>query len=160
MKMKKKWIALAVCIILILALLLCLRQCENDMPALPLEPQPSKTLDFTPMEGKTENSISIPGTNGIYLKPNQLQQTVNFYNPEKNNCLFVISLYLSDDTLIFQSEHIRPGDQLTEITLLTKLQQGIYKNCRLVYECFSMDGQTQYNGSQFSIDINTTQEGR
>lgn len=160
MKMKKKWIILVVCIILILALLLCLRQCKNDMTTPPRETEPSKTLDFTPVEGKTEDSISIPGTNGIYLKPNQLQQTVNFYNPEKNNCLFVISLYLSDDTLIFQSEYIRPGDQLTEITLRTELQQGIYKNCRLVYECFSLDGQTQYNGSQFSIDINTTQEGR
>lgn len=160
MKMKKRWVVLTVSIILILALLLCLRQCKNDMPASPRETEPSKTLDFTPVEGKTEDSISIPGTNGIYLKPNQLQQTVNFYNPEKNNCLFVISLYLSDDTLIFQSEYIRPGDQLKEITLRTELQQGIYKNCRLVYECFSMDGQTQYNGSQFSIDINTTQEGR
>lgn len=156
MKMKKKWIILALCIIPVFALLLCLRQCENDIPTPPLETEPRKTPDFTPMEGKAENSISIPGTNGIYLKPNQLEQTVNFYNPEKNNCLFVISLYLSDDTLIYQSEYIRPGDQLTEITLRTELQQGIYKNCRLVYECFSLDGQTQFNGSQFSIDINTT----
>lgn len=156
MKMKMKRIIPAVCIVLVLALLLSLRQCGNDTPISPLETAPKKTLDFTPMEGKTENSISIPGTNGIFLKPNQLEQTVNFYNPEKNNCLFVISLYLSDDTLIFQSDYIRPGDQLTQITLLTELQQGIYKNCRLVYECFSLDGQTQYNGSQFSIDINTT----
>lgn len=156
MKMKMKRIILAVCIVLILVFLLSLRQCGNDTPTPPVETEPQKTLDFTPMEGKTENSISIPGTNGIFLKPNQLEQTVNFYNPEKNNCLFVISLYLSDDTLIFQSDYIRPGDQLTQITLLTELQQGIYKNCRLVYECFSLDGQTQYNGSQFSIDINTT----
>lgn len=157
--MKKKRIIIVVCIILVFALLLCLRHCENDMPALPIETEPNKTLDFTPVEGK-DNSITIPGTNGIFLKPNQLNQQVNFYNPEKNNALFVISLYLSDDTLIYQSDYIRPGDQLTEITLLIELQKGIYHNCRLVYECFSMDGQTQYNGSQFSIDINTTQEGR
>lgn len=158
--MKKKRIIIAMCIILVFALLLCLRQCGNSTPAPPIATEPNKTLDFTPMDDKGENSITIPGTNGIVLKPNQLEQTVNFYNPEKNNCLFVISLYLSDDTLIYQSDYIRPGAQLTEITLLTKLQKGIYKNCRLVYECFSMDGQTQYNGSQFSIDINTTQEGR
>ena len=160
MKMKTKRIIPAVCIVLVLVFLLSLQQCGNNAPVPPVETEPKKTLDFTPMEGKTENSISIPGTNGIFLKPNQLEQTVNFYNPAKNNCLFVISLYLSDDTLIFQSEYIRPGDQLTKITLRTELQQGIYKNCRLVYECFSLDGQTQYNGSQFSIDINTTREGR
>lgn len=155
--MKKKRIIVVVLILTVIILLLCLQQCGNDSPAPPAETEPNKILDFTPMEGKEEeNSITIPGTNGIFLKPNQLNQQVNFYNPEKNNCLFVISLYLSDDTLIFQSDYIRPGDQLTEITLLTELQKGIYQNCRLVYECFSMDGQTQYNGSQFSIDINTT----
>lgn len=156
--MKNKRILYIILPIVIFALLWCFRSCgsADPLPDVPAETEPKKTLDFMPVDGNTENNITIPGVTGIYMEPNQTEQTVSFYNPEKNNCLFVISLYLSDGTLIFQSEHISPGEQLTDIALLTQLEQGIYKKCLLVYECYSLDGLTQYNGSQFTIEINTT----
>ena len=156
--MKKKRTFYIILVIVIIALLLCFRSCRNPdtLPDVPEETEPKKTLDFTPVDGNTDDTITIPGVTGICMEPNQTEQTVHFYNPEKNNCLFVISLFLSDGTLIFQSEHIHPGEQLTDIALLTQLEQGIYKNCCLLYESYSLDGQTQYNGSQFTIEINTT----
>ena len=38
---------------------------------------------------KNENSISIPGYEGITLKANSLEQTVALKNPEQNTCYFV-----------------------------------------------------------------------
>lgn len=156
--MNKKRTFCITLVIVIMVLLWCFRSCGNSdtLPEVPVETEPKKTLDFSPVDGNTENNITIPGVTGICMEPNQTEQTVHFYNPEKNNCLFVISLYLSDGTLIFQSKYISPGEQLTDIALLTQLEQGIYKNCCLLYECYSLDGLTQYNGSQFTIEINTT----
>lgn len=47
---------------------------------------------------KNENSISIPGYEGITLKADSLKQTVALKNPEQNTCYFVIALYLEDGT--------------------------------------------------------------
>ena len=113
----------------------------------------NKTLDFIPAEG--EERITIPGYKGIYLAAGTNQQKVDFYNPESNNCLFKISLYLSNDYLLFESDLLKPGERLNDITINLKLEKGIYKNCVLVYQCYSMDGKTQLNGSNQTIEINS-----
>ena len=66
--------------------------------------------EFEEYQDYKNQSISIPGMNGIYLKANQTKQTVDFFNPEENQCYFIISLYLSDGTLIYKSDYIEPGD--------------------------------------------------
>lgn len=109
-------------------------------------------LDFTP--AAENKSIQIPAVTGIYMRAGELKQTVDFYNPKENNCYFVISLYLSDDTLIYKSDMIAPAEQIKEITLLQELKRGIYRNCRLVYNCYSLDNKTQLNGSNVVLEIN------
>lgn len=89
------------------------------------------------------------------MKSGQLEQKVDFYNPDENNCLFLISLYLSDDTLIWQSDLIRPSEHITQITLKQKLQRGLYRNCRLVYDCYTLDEKNILNGGQVKIEINS-----
>ena len=49
---------------------------------------------------------------------------------------------------------IAPTEHIKEITLLQELERGIYRNCRLVYNCYSLDNKTQLNGSNVVLEIN------
>lgn len=153
-KKRKKAVIIAILLVLfVLLLLLLLKSCHNTENAPSEQTTPTqKTLDFEPYHDKR---INIPGFSGIHLESGQLNQKVSFYNPSDNNCYFVISLYLSDDTCIYQSDYIEPGEQLTDITLSQSLEKGLYKNCRLCYRCFSLDNKTELNGSTQTIVINT-----
>jgi len=142
-------------LIIILILMLFLRSCQCGKPPPNInETTESKTLDFT-SNNESNTSIIIPGVNGINMKSGQLEQKVDFYNPDENNCLFLITLYLSDDTLIWQSDLIRPSEHITQITLKQKLQRGLYRNCRLVYDCYTLDEKNILNGGQVKIEINS-----
>lgn len=149
-------IVMAVIVVLLIMLLLLFKSCGNTPPLSNDDTetkQEEKTLDFIPASEK--GKINIPGYEGIYLMPGQLNQKVSFYNPDTNNCYFVISLYLSDDTLIYESDYIAPGEKITDITLLKSLQQGLYNNCHLRYRCFTLTDKTEINGSTQTIKINT-----
>ena len=93
--------------------------------------------------------------NGIYLKANQTKQTVDFFNPAENQCYFIISLYLSDGTLIYKSDYIEPGEKITDIELLQTLKKGVYKNCTLNYDCFTLTNKSRLNGSTVKLEINS-----
>lgn len=148
-------------IIVIILILLLFKCCSSNRGTEPppsdntRTSEPNKTLDFIPAEGNENGIITIPGYAGIIFQHGTLNQNTDLHNPETNNCLFVISLYLSDDTLIFKSDYVKPGETLSEITLLQTLEKGIYKNCKLVYNCYSLDGKTQFNGSNQTIEINS-----
>lgn len=132
-----------------------LRSCQCSKPP-PNEKETTETnvLDFTP-RNESSDSIIIPGISGMNLKSNQLEQTVDFYNPEENNCFFQISFYLSDNTLIWQSNLIKPSEHITEITLNQKLEKGLYRNCRLVYNCYTLDDKMALNSGQVKLEINS-----
>lgn len=155
-KRKMNVIIVLLAAFIILILLLLLRSCQSGKPPPNVNDTTteSKTLDFVP-NNETSQSIIIPGVNGINLKSNQLKQKVDFYNPAKNNCYFRITLYLSDDTLIWQSGLIKPSEHITEITLNQKLQRGLYSNCRLVYDCYTLDEKSPLNGGQVKLEINS-----
>lgn len=114
-----------------------------------------KYLEFEPAADNPINSITIPGVTGLSMKSDQLQQKVDFFNPEENNCYFVISIYLSDDTLIYKSDYLAPAESITKITLLQTLQKGTYKNCRMVYNCYTLDGKAALNSGTVIFEINS-----
>ena len=151
-----KYAFVGVCIIgIIVVVILSLRGCNGTTPNdnnNSSDTASDKVLDFTPAE--ESKSIKIPAVTGVYMRAGELKQTVDFYNPKENNCYFVISLYLSDDTLIYKSDMIAPAEHIKEITLLQELKRGIYRNCRLVYNCYSLDNKTQLNGSNVVLEIN------
>lgn len=151
-----KYAFIGMCIIVIIVIvILSLRGCNGTTPkdnSNSSNTASDKVLDFTP--APENKSIQIPAVTGIYMRAGELKQTVDFYNPQENNCYFVISLYLSDDTLIYKSDMIAPAEHIKEITLLQELKRGIYRNCRLVYNCYSLDNKTQLNGSNVVLEIN------
>ena len=154
-----KRIAGVVLLAVILVIILLLRSCGagTGTGTVPTDTTPPKnTLDFTPAGERQDNTITIPGMTGITMKSGQLQQTVDFHNPEQNACYFVLSLYLSDDTLIYQSDFLAPGEHISEITLNQALQRGVYGKCRLVYECFTLDNKCALNTGEVILEINST----
>lgn len=147
-------------IIVMLVLLLLLKYCNNKSNTLPSgdtsqSTSTTKPLDFIPAVDVPLNSITIPAVTGLNMKSGQLRQKVDFYNPKENQCYFVISIYLSDDTLIYKSDYLAPEGTITEITLLQTLQKGTYKNCRIVYNCYALDSKSTLNSGNVKIEINS-----
>ena len=57
-------------------------------------PDGSISIQNTEAVEKNENSISIPGYEGITLKADSLEQEAALKNPVQNTCYFVITLCL------------------------------------------------------------------
>ena len=152
-----KRIVLVVLLAVVVVVILLLRSC-GDSPVIPsTDTDPTKgTLNFTPAGEQKNNTIKIPGMTGIVMQAGQLEQTVDFHNPKENACYFVLSLYLSDDTLIYQSDYLAPGERITEIVLNQTLQRGVYGKCRLVYQCFTLDNKYALNTGEVVLEINST----
>lgn len=104
---------------------------------------------------KNPNSISIPGYEMLELKADTRDQTLCMPNPPQNCCYFQMSLYLSDGTLIWQSELIEPGSISKPMVLLHSLNKGVYANAVLKYSCYSMDEKfTPLNGAETKVILN------
>lgn len=147
---KKKYIIGALLLILIIVFILIQK---TEINPLHSKQEKDKTLDFI-AANDNKNTITLPAVEGLYFTAQQTKQTVNFTNPNQN-VYFVVSLYLSDDTMIFQSDLIPPLNSITEIELNQTLEKGIYKNCRLVYDCFDENRNT-LNSAEVIIELNTT----
>ena len=104
---------------------------------------------------KNTDTIDIPGFDGMNLKANTKEQSVNLYNPEQNSCYFKISLILADGTRLWQSGLVEPGKAIYNLTLEQALDAGEYADTTLKNECFAMDEeQTPLNGSEIKITLN------
>lgn len=111
------------------------------------------TLDFIPNTAEAK-TITIPATNGLNFKSGQILQCVDLYNPKENNCYFRISIYLSDNTLLWQSNYLKPTEKINEISISQVLQKGTYKNCLMIYDCFAITDESRLNSGEVKIEIN------
>ena len=84
--------------------------------------------DSTVIE-KNEDSISIPGYEGLTLKADSLIQDVALKNPPQNTCYFVIALYLDDGTLLWESDYIEPGSNSSPHCIDTGVTKGNLSKC-------------------------------
>ena len=152
-----KRIAVIVLLAVVVVVILLLRSCGDSPVIPPTDTDPTKgTLNFTPTGEQQGDTISLPGMTEITLQSGQLEQVVDFHNPKENACYFVLSLYLSDDTLIYQSDYLAPGERITDIVLKQTLQRGVYGKCRLVYQCFTLDNKSALNTGVVVLKINST----
>ena len=110
--------------------------------------------DGAPKTEDGQAGIAIPGYKSIVLAAGDTRQSVNLYNPEVNDCYFVMSLLLPDGTQIWRSKMIAPGKGLYEITLDQAVLAGTYENSTLKYECYKMDDDlTPLNGSEVRLTL-------
>ncbi|MCC8356543.1 MAG: hypothetical protein LJU34_01620 [Oscillospiraceae bacterium] len=102
--------------------------------------------------------ISIPGFESATIDADSETVSLYLYNPEGNECYFVISIYLYEgqdgaEELIYQSKLVSPGQELYEITLERALEAGAYQ-AYVNYATYTMDGEyTPLNGANVPFTL-------
>ena len=108
-------------------------------------------LDF---EERKNGGISIPTAQGYNLLHGQTEQEILLSNPNTNTCDFFISIYLSDGTLLYQSDRVVPGEALTKIAISQPLKSGVYRNSVIVYECYKHNTQEPLTRIEVAVELN------
>lgn len=145
------WIYMATTVALIALLLIFALKGYNDAPT----PNQSGTADSTAATvKKSPDSIAIPGYEMLELKADSKEQSLCMPNPPQNCCYFLISLYLENGTLLWQSELIEPGANSKPMVLSMALKKGMYPNAVLRYSCYSQDEKlTPLNGAETKLTL-------
>lgn len=101
-------------------------------------------------------SISIPGFGRMTFKAGQTAQNVTLYNPETNDCVFVIELVLPSGKTIYRSGELAPGESVDQIEISDPLDAAIYESSTLRYTCYTPGEDPQeLNGADtnFTLEV-------
>lgn len=102
---------------------------------------------------KESASIAIPGYEYLTLAADTKKQSISLDNPKTNTCYFLISLFLEDGTLLWQSDYLAPGEASKPIELNLALEAGTY-NAVLHYNCFRMNNElSSLNGAETKLTL-------
>lgn len=88
--------------------------------------------------------ISIPGFEAWTIDAGETKVSTNFYNPEQNNCYFVISVILNET--IYESKYVKPGQHLYEVELFKAMDAGEYE-ATIHYSTYSSIDNSPLNGA-------------
>ena len=102
---------------------------------------------------KLKNAVKVPGFNKMNFIAGQEVQTTKLHNPIKNICFFKISIILDDDTTVWTSDLIAPGEKAEIITLSKPLEEGIYDNVTVKYDCISLNKKARFNSAKIKIKL-------
>lgn len=159
--MVKKRYVIVISVILFLLLLLSgillFRSCSDDAENPSSLPHDSNASDWNGNQninnyyGENAPGIAIPGFDSLILVANQTHQNVNFHNPEKNDCLFLIGLYINDKLVWESNGYIAPGKGYYNIELTEELPEGNYVGY-LYYRCFYSNG-TELNSAKVELNV-------
>lgn len=100
-------------------------------------------------------TIAIPGYAQLAMQAGDIMQHVQLSNPAENSCYFVITIILPDDTEVFRSGLIKPGQKTDAIRLLQALEAGTYADAVLRYSCYSLADKAPMNGAdtKFTLEV-------
>ena len=160
-KTKRKnlfWCMLIVFAITVLVIILVLlRSCSNsDEPKGQITVPDASNESVESIQEDSEEktvtnsygTIAIPGYEALTLKADEKKQRISFNNPEQ------ISLYLSDGTLLWKSDYVKPGAVSKAVVLSKPLSKGTYTDCTMKYECFAYDSsKKQLNGAETKVKL-------
>ena len=158
---RKRHILIAIIILLLLllfsAIIIILQNRQADKPTLPTDEnaviyEGQKDTYHLP---NGQKGIAIPGLpESLVFEANQTEQKVNFYNPEGNDCLFLMTLYVKD-CQVWQSGNVAPGQGYYNITLQEPIASGEH-DAYLLIQCFKNDG-TALNSAKVGTKIIVTE---
>lgn len=113
----------------------------------------SQPLKYASIKDLSQNKISIPALSNVTFKEGRNNQTLRLFNPKSNQCYFNISLELSNGTVLYRTGLLKPNDSITDISIYKRLQRGVYKDCVIKYDCYSLDNKYILNNAAVKIDI-------
>ena len=105
-------------------------------------------VDIEPEEPAEGKQIMIPGYTSMAMNANTKEQTVSIGNPADNMCNFIIVLKLADGTKLFESQELKPGEGLEEISIEAGEYQAIIE-----YKCYSIEDNSPLNGSSAEFQL-------
>lgn len=153
--MKQKIIISILILLLIVLLVLLCKSCQTPPQtadsALEVDPAAQSWQGYQQTyRASSGKGIAIPGFQKLTFLADSTAQSVNFYNPQTNDCLFVFLLY-ADDALLWQSGYCPPGNGYYNIEISEPLRNGEY-NGILEIQCFRPSGE-QLNGARVEFDL-------
>lgn len=114
-------------------------------------------VDIEEDELPETDEILIPGYDSMTMTANTKEQAVSMGNPADNNCYFIIILKLEDGTKLYESEYLKPGEGLKEITMEQELEPGEYQAI-IEYKCYSLEDRSSLNGGNAQFNLIVKQE--
>ncbi len=139
--------------LLLLVAVLCFFLLKKENPQELLN-KDETAVEWTGKQDITKNNntkgIAIPGFDLLVLKANSLEQKVNLYNPDLNDCLFLMTLNV-DGKELWTSGYISPGDGYYDIKLSETLSIGTYDGF-LRIQCFKEDS-TELNSAVVNFEV-------
>lgn len=158
-KKRKRLYIVAITLLLLLligAIIYILCNQANSSPELPTDENAVvwEGEQKVPRLPNGQKGIAIPRFDTLVFSANQTNQRVNFFNPDSNDCLFLMTLCI-DDKPLWKSGYCKPGTGYYDIELSEPLKAGEY-SAYLKVQCFKEDG-TVLNGAKVEFDI-TVQE--
>ena len=97
-----------------------------------------------------QKGIAIPGIESLVFQKDTTAQKVNFFNPDGNDCLFLMTLYVDEDEY-WHSGYCAAGTGYYDIELNNSLAEGDYSAC-LNIQCYRQDG-TALNGANVEFNL-------
>ena len=162
MQNKRRYIVFGVIISIVLCLTLLLVQCQReaatDIPNRLLEVDEGAVQwegDKNQLSDQTPGTIAIPGFDELSFVADQKQQYVNFYNPEVNDCLFLMTLYVNGEPY-WQSGYVEPGKGYYTLELSATIPVGGYEG-ELRIQCFKRSG-TELNSARVTFDLHVLED--
>lgn len=161
MKKTRTYLLFGVIVLLVVGLILCLAKCQHDgsntSPVEPLEADEGAVAwegNQSLSDPHSTDGIAIPGFDRLTFVAGTTGQRVNFYNPEVNSCLFLMSLYVKD-ALYWQSGYVEPGKGYYSIELTEGLPAGIY-DAALLVQCYKPSGEA-LNSARIEFELTVTE---
>ena len=141
--MQKKYRVLVVILLLVIAALLgiILWQyfAQSSAGTLTEDPNAVNIREPDAQKGGTGN-IAVPGFEKMTIRAGTTSQDIWIYNPEKNNCYFVVSIILPVGKTVYKSGFIAPGKAIYKAEFTQQIRAGIYENTVLQYDFYTLDG--------------------
>ena len=98
------------------------------------------------------DSISVPGFDRLIVQGGIIQAD-NIYNPEQNECYFIVSLMLEDGTEIFRSGILAPGQAVGDVKMLQIIPPGIYEKAIARYSTYALETTQPLNGADITFNL-------
>lgn len=129
-------------IVLVVVLFFTFRNILNNNSAVKEKSITEKNVDL----------IDIPGFDKITFKADSEKQNILFYNPDKNNCYFQISIITDDGTVLWKSDLVKPSEKIESIELNKKIEKGSF-SAIIKYDCFTLEDKSSLNGAEVKVTI-------
>lgn len=101
---------------------------------------------------EANQSIILAGYDVISLDAQETEQSVYFYNPDKNQCFIMVSLIV-DGVELYASDMIAPNTKIDSITLSQPLTAGVYDDAVIRYSCYDLYTQRELNGTDIAVKL-------